>query len=382
MRIGFNVEQLFYRAPGGTGRYSARLASTLAAQFSSDTVVPFSAWHAGEEIASVFRRSELKNANLAPLARLPLPRPVLFDAWHYLGWPDLGTFSPDLRSADVVHVPFPAVPPVRQPLVVTVFDAGFAVMPEAYPRRGLRFHTRALQLAARRAGAVLTATRAAAAEIAAFSPVPPEQLRVIPLGVDHQRPDPAQVQEALSRHQLAGTPYILWVGSLEPRKGLATLIKAFAKLVKAAALPHRLVLVGPLGWLHEGLVPDEERALLGERLRTLGHVDEADLRSLYAGASVLALPSQHEGFGLPVLEAMVQGTPVVCSDIAALAEVSGGAARLVPPGEVDLWAEALAELATDEASRAVLVEAGYERAAQFSWERMAAQTHAVYEELV
>jgi glycosyltransferase involved in cell wall biosynthesis len=290
-------------------------------------------------------------------------------------------FSASFRAADLVHIPFPAVPPVKQPLVVSVFDAGFALFPEAYTARGRHFHARALSLVARRADAVLTATHAAAAEIAAFSPVPAHLLRVVPLGVDHRRPGPGQVQEALARLGLHGAPYVLWVGSLEPRKGLGTLVKAFAKLAKAGAFPHRLVLAGPAGWLHEGLIDDADKLALGDRLRAVGPVSESDLVSLYAGASVFAFPSWHEGFGLPVLEAMAQGTPVVCSDIASLAEVSGGAARLVPPGEVDLWADALGELVGDESARTTLAAAGTERASGYTWETTARLAHEIYQEL-
>jgi len=381
VRIAINLEQLFYRAPGGTGRYAARLASTMAAQFSSDQVVPFLAWHSRGEMEAVFEKGSLGHARLEAAVRLPFPRPFLFDLWHDLRWPPPTAFSAALRSTDLVHMPYPAVPPVAKPLVVTVFDAGPALFPDAYPRRGVRFHARALMLAAKRASAVITATQAAASEIAANTPVPAELMKVVPLGVDQSRADPARTGEVLARHGLSGTPYILWVGSLEPRKNVGALVRAFVKLVKSGAIPHRLVLVGPLGWLHHGLISDQDRAVLGERLRALGALSEDDLRSIYAGASVLAFPSLHEGFGMPVLEAMVQGVPVVCSDIATLAEVSGGAALRVPPEDIDGWAGTLAQVVQDPKVAQPLVDAGYQRAAQFTWERTAQATHCIYEQL-
>jgi glycosyltransferase involved in cell wall biosynthesis len=381
MRLAMNVEQLFYRVPGGTGRYTARLTAALAAQFPADVVVPFVAWHGRRALETGLARFELDHG-LAPTVRLPLPRPALFDAWNLLGAPRLDLFAASLRRADVVHSPAPVAPPVRAPLVVTVHDAGFALYPESYPRRGRRFHEQSLARVAKCADVVLTVTHAAADEIVAHSPVRREQLRVVLSGVDHRTALPSEVDEALGRYDLAGSPYFLWVGSLEPRKNVGTLVQAFAELVRTDAVPHRLALVGPRGWLDQGLISDRDRAVLGDRLRVLGPVDEQDLRALYAGASLFALPSLHEGFGLPVLEAMVQGTPVVCSDIPALREVGGEATCRVPALDVGRWTEVLGELATDTDRQRALASAGRQWAAGFDWERTARQTHAVYEELL
>ena len=381
MRVAMNVEQLFYRVPGGTGRYTARLTAALAAEFPADVVVPFVAWHGRRALEAGLARFEL-DRGLAPTVRLPLPRPALYDAWNVLGAPRPELFATSLRRADVVHSPAPVAPPVRGHLVVTVHDAAFALYPESYPRRGLRFHERSLTRVAERADVVLTVTHAAADEIVAHTPVRREQLRVVLSGVDHRTALPSEVDDALGRHDLAGSPYGLWVGSRDPRKHVGTLVQAFAELVRTDAVPHRLALVGPLGWLHRDLISDRDRAVLGDRLRVLGPVDEQDLRALYAGASLFAFPSLHEGFGLPVLEAMVQGTPVICSDIPALREVGGEAACLVPARDVGRWTEAIGELATDADRQRSLASAGRQRAAGFGWERTARETHAVYEELL
>jgi alpha-1,3-rhamnosyl/mannosyltransferase len=189
------------------------------------------------------------------------------------------------------------------------------------------------------------------------------------------------VDRTLEHLHLADAPYVLWVGSLEPRKGVDTLISAFARQASAAASSrHRLVLVGPEGWLHGGHIDASDVRRLGSRLHNLGPVDETTLRSLYAGADLFAFPSWHEGFGLPVLEAMVQGTPVLCSDISALREVAGGAARLVQPGDVEGWSAAIEGMLADPALRTSLSDAGRTRALAFSWENTVAATRAVYAE--
>jgi alpha-1,3-rhamnosyl/mannosyltransferase len=145
-------------------------------------------------------------------------------------------------------------------------------------------------------------------------------------------------------------------------------------------VPHLLVLAGPAGWLDQGETVLGPARRLGERVRTIGRVGDDHLRGLYRGADLFALPSRHEGFGIPVLEAMAQGTPVVCADIAALRELAAGAARLVPPDDPDSWAVALDEVLHDEDARAALAAAGRRRASEFSWERCATETRAVYRE--
>jgi alpha-1,3-rhamnosyl/mannosyltransferase len=141
-----------------------------------------------------------------------------------------------------------------------------------------------------------------------------------------------------------------------------------------------LALVGPSGWLERDLVDPGDAGRLGDRLRRVGFVPDVELRALYAGARAFAFPSRHEGFGLPVLEAMAQGTPVVCADIPSLREVSGGAARLVAPGDADAWAAALADVLTDAEARQGLADAGRRRVAAFSWERTVRRTRDVYSE--
>jgi glycosyltransferase involved in cell wall biosynthesis len=383
MRVAVNVEQLLDPASGGIGRYTAKLVTLLPQLSSGDAVLPFTARHRPSEIEHAYRRFDLHKSGVPDPIRLPLPRPMLYDAWHVLGRPRLEWRAPALRNVDVVHAPSVAVPPHGPPpLVVTVHDVAPLLFSEGFTRRGLWFHARGVKAAARRADLVITGSHAAAAEIEGHTPIGRDRLRVVPYGVDGTTAAPEEIAGTLRRHGLVGTPYVLWVGILQPRKNVGTLVMAFARLVERDRLPHHLVLAGPPGWLEDEILAAAERSHLGERLHRLGEVTDSDLKALYAGADVFALPSRYEGFGLPVLEAMVQGTPVVCADIPALREVAGGAARLVPPADVEAWSAALDDLLGDETARHRMAEAGRARAGQFSWERMVRETRAVYAEML
>jgi alpha-1,3-rhamnosyl/mannosyltransferase len=242
--------------------------------------------------------------------------------------------------------------------------------------------------AGRRADLVLTVSEAAAAEIVAHSTISSDRIRVVPNGVIGVAADPALRDAVLGRRGLGGRPYVLWVGSLEPRKGLETLVAAMVRMRRrrSHAAPSvrdaQLVLAGYPGWLNRDLLSAADAAILGSAIHQLGEVDDDELWSLYAGATVFAFPSRHEGFGLPVLEAMSQGTAVLASDIPAIREVSGGAARLVAPGHVEAWADALEDLLVDEGARVRLGAAGRERARCFDLTASITAIRAVYQEVL
>jgi len=304
-----------------------------------------------------------------PVRPLPLPRPALYEGWHALGWPAVQTAT---GAVDVVHATTLVVPPRSAPLVVTVHDLAFLTEPQHLTSRGLRFHRKGLALAKRRADLVLVPSRTTAAACEAAG-IPAERLRVVPWGVDPERASPEDVAAARARYRLDG-PYVVFVGTQEPRKNLPAVVHA----VQAAGDGHDLVVVGPTGWGPQiGPLLDA----LGPRARSVGFVPDADRRALLAGAAALCFPSLQEGFGLPVLEAMAQGTPVVTSAGTATEEVAGGAAVLVDPRDRDAVAEGLARVLRDEAEAARLAAAGLARAAAMSWAETGRRTLAAYREL-
>jgi glycosyltransferase involved in cell wall biosynthesis len=394
MRVALNVEQLAQRPPGGIGRYTAELARLLpvpsaAAAASAGEggagvdLVTFMARHGRATTRAALEQFGLGGSHGLRPIRLWLPRPVLYDAWNVLGVPPLGLVHRDLRRLDVVHAPSLAVPPRDGArLVVTVHDAAPILFPETYPPRGRRFHEQGFAATARRADVVIALTQAAADEISAGTPVPADRIRIVPHGVEQEMVADEVVVAARSALGIGSAPYVLWVGTLEPRKGLPTLVEAFASVVAARDLRQRLVIVGSRGWLDTADAISEPARALGDRISFTGPVSEPDLLALYRGADLFAFPSRHEGFGLPVLEAMAQGTAVLCSDIPVLHEVGDDSVAYVGAGDVGAWSDALVALLRDDAGRAALARAGRARAEGFTWERCIARTRAVYRSVV
>src|SRR5680860_917419 len=214
MRVAFNLEQLLQTPPGGVGRYTAELARLLPRLDGGDPddaveLVPFVARHRADDVSAALRSFGLEG--LEPVA-LPLPRPVLYDAWHLVGRPGLGGVARRRGELDVVHAPSVAVPPRgRYRLVVTVHDAAPLLFPETYPWRGRWFHRRGIAAAARRADLVITVSQAAAGEIEEHTDIPSERVRVVPNGVDLTEASDDDVVAARAAFDLGERPYVLWV---------------------------------------------------------------------------------------------------------------------------------------------------------------------------
>ena len=254
------------------------------------------------------------------------------------------------------------------PTAIVVHDLVPFVMPQAAQARAARIERATIGPALRRAGALICVSEATRRDLVARHPEVAGRAHVVPEAADARfsaRVEPARLDK----------PYVLAAGTLEPRKNLVRLIEAWAALPEQVRSRHVLALVGPTGW-------DVDATLAAARahsdeVRLLGYVDDDELVALYAGAAAFAYPSLYEGFGLPVLEAMAAGAPVVTSTASSLPEVAGDAALLVDPYDVRALRDALVAVLTDEGRAAALRAAGRERAAAFSWERAAVATLAV-----
>ncbi|HEX8501404.1 MAG TPA: glycosyltransferase family 1 protein [Pyrinomonadaceae bacterium] len=266
--------------------------------------------------------------------------------------------------------------------VLTVHDLSQFVHPETHERRGVRRARRRLPLMARAAEAVITPTEAVRREVCEHLGVPPPKVFAVHEAArDCFKPMGRAEAEAAVRGFGVEGEFLLAVGTVEPRKNLAALVRAFEEVVRERpGSPLHLVIAGGRGWLSEPLFELIERSPARARVTLAGYVSDAQLRALYSACRAFVYPSVYEGFGLPPLEAMGCGAAVVAGRGPAVEEVTAGAARLFDPRDHAALARTLLELLDHEPARRALSEAGLRRAAQFSWERTARATLAVYEE--
>ncbi|CAN5687909.1 glycosyltransferase family 1 protein [soil metagenome] len=362
--MAVTVEQCWHRVPGGTATAMLGTLSALVERGDLDLV------------GVAARHPEAPPAAFTPpitVAQLPLPRLALYEAWHALRRPKVERAT---GTVDVVHATAIAVPPSDAPLVVTINDLAFLADASQATRHGNRFFRRGTELARRHARLVLVPSEATAQEcrLAGFAA---DRIRLVPYGVDVHPVDDADVASMREQRGLA-RPYVLFVGTVEPRKNLAAVAAAMASLDGREV---DLVLVGPDGWnedLRARLAPLDGTTVVVHRL---GFVGASELPALYAGAAAFCYPSLREGFGLPVLEAMAHGAPVVTSSTTSTAEVAGPDALLVDPRDHAAVGAALARLLDDPDLAEDLRRRGRDRAATYTWARTAELTAAAYAEV-
>jgi glycosyltransferase involved in cell wall biosynthesis len=298
-------------------------------------------------------------------------------AWMQFMLPrDLTTLRPDVchftNSIAPLHAPCP--------IVITLHDMSLFVHGRLHPLKSRLAVRPIIPVVARRAAAIITVSQHARREIVAGLHVPPEKVHVIyeaAAAQYHTISDTAKLDHVRQRFHLH-KPFVLYVGTIEPRKNLTRLVLAFAQAHRQNP-ELELILVGQLGWHYGSLLKTIEDLQLGSAVRRLGYVPDEDLPALYNLARVLAFPSLYEGFGLPVVEAMACGTPVLTSNGSSLAEIAANASCLIDPLNVDDIAHGLMCLATDDELHARLRTAGLARSAQFSWQRAAEETVRVYD---
>ena len=362
VRVAYTMLQCWHRVPGGTASSILSLADALGDR---DDVRLTGVGPWGRSLPAAPWTPNI------PVERLPLPYQLLYDVWHHSPFLSPSWFT---GTVDVVHATAATVPPRgKVPLVVTIHDLFPLLAPEQFTPRGVRILTRGVEMARRRADLVCCPSEATLGDcVAAGFPI--ERLRVVPWGA-HRREVTASDRARVRATYSLDRPYVLWVGTIEPRKNLPTLLEAYRR---AELFDEELVLVGPIGW-HEQLEGHLDG--IGDRVRRLGFVPAEDLPALYAEARLFCMPSLREGFGLPALEAMAQGTPVIAAAGSATEEVVGDGGLVVPPTDVAGWAETMRTVLTDEALAERLSHAARRRAATFSWDRSAELMVAAYREV-
>jgi glycosyltransferase involved in cell wall biosynthesis len=351
----------------GAGVYAARMLAAMAQRGEVELEV-----FVAPGSAPALRAEGLA---LRPVRAAGLGRPARI-AWTWLA----AGRAARAAGADLLHgVHYELPRRGRLAQVVTVHDLTLLTHPEWHEPSKVRFFGWAMRRAVAVADRVLCVSATTARDLTAHLGVDAGRIDVTPLGTD-LGPASEQAVAQLRRRLGVDGPYLLGLGTLEPRKDLPSLVRAFASL--AGQLPHTLVLAGLAGWGAGAVAEAVAASGVRDRILLAGYVPEADKAALFTGADLFVYPSHYEGFGLPVLEAMACGTPVVTTTGGSLPEVAGDAALLAEPGDPEALAVAIAKLVGDPDERVALVQRGMVRAAGFTWNRCAALTEAAYRRAV
>ena len=272
---------------------------------------------------------------------------------------------------------------VKKPYVLSIYDATLFLYSRYHPRTRLLAIRLMLPLVVRRAAAVITISQSARADLLKILNIPAEKIHIVYGAAPSHFERVTDLGELARIRQKHALPeqFLLYVGTLEPRKNLNRLVRAFGRL-KTQGNPHKLVLAGPWGWSMNGFHQQIEELGLKDSVQMLGYIPAEDLPALYSLATLFVFPSLYEGFGLPPLEAMACGTPVLSSKNSSLEEICGDAAHLVDPLNEESLFEGLRQVLADSNLRQEMGAFGRNRAKEFSWERAARETTAVYDKVL
>lgn len=368
MRIGIEVSPLT-RARTGVGNYTYFLLKALLAE---DTGRTFHGFSSGRQEICLEGLEGVRSHR-----HVPLPTRALYQCWSTFGRPRVDRL---LGGVDLYHATNYFLPPVASARrVVTFYDLAFLKHPEWCSPKIVGPFANNVRHFAREADALLVCSEATKRDVVELLGVVPEKITVAYGAVDEGfTPMSREAAEERVAQKLRLTlPYLLFVSTLEPRKNIEGLLRAFARIKQE--IPHTLVLAGAPGWNMGHLDARIQSLGLESRVRRMGYVaDRADLPTLYAAADAFVFPSFYEGFGLPVLEAMTCGCPVIVSNRASLPEVAGDAARYVDPDNMEDIAQAMREVLQEPELRASMRERGVAQARKFSWNACAEATLDVY----
>lgn len=369
MQIGIDARLNAYRQ-GGIAQYTRQLLAAMASEAPNDSFVLLQ------------HHRQVRPLLVAPNVR----RVALFTPPHnrFEQWSLPIELLP--HRLDLLHCPDFIAPRRRRcPAVITIHDLAFIHFPAILDDDARRFYGQ-VRAAAHDADAVITVSNATRADIAALLDLPPERVTVIYEAADPRFApillDPAE-SRAVNGHALRAGDFMLFVSTVEPRKNLETLLRAVRVcLDREPGAGYQLVVAGARGWLDEPIYALARELGLGDAVCFLGQVGPDDQLWLYNACRLYLNPSLYEGFGLPALEALACGAPALVADSSSLPEVVGDAAHVLPPRDVEAWADAIVSFWHDETARSELARRGPERAALFSWNRAARETVAVYRSVV
>ena len=368
MRIGLDALLLEGRAgvrQTGLSRYETRLVEELARH--------------GEDELVVYAQPEARDLKLTPNARWRTPPRSVADPALRIAWEQTGMVARARRDRlDLLHGMAFVVPPLwRGPSVVTIHDLGFLKLSGHAPARRVAYLGAMVRIAVRRASRVIAISEHTKKDIVQQFEIDPARIDVTPLGVSDGL-SPLAPQERADFRDAHGLdrPTLLYLGTLEPRKNIPNLLRAFDLI--AGETDAELVLGGAKGWLTEELNETLNAMRWRDRVRLTGFIPETDLRSWLSAVDIFVFPSRYEGFGLPPLEAMACGTPVVASTSSSLPAVLGDAALLADADDIEAIAASIRRLLDDPALASDLRKRGLRRAARFTWQETARLTRESY----
>lgn len=368
MRVAFHTDTFARRHQYGLSRYATSVATAL--RECGVDVMPFST-------QSEFGDDPPEWLHAAGFIRIGIPRKYLATSWSILQAPRVDWILPKFDVLHSIDVDYAA--PTNRPWIATFHDLGPLVRPEFFGDSMPWLLRRYVNRAIKRADRIVCVSEATANEVLAIARTSlGDRLKVIPEGVGPEFLDDGG-SGSVDDSQIPEVPFFLFCGSMNPRKNLRRVLRAFIKA--ASSIPHHLILTGTLGWDSAELATDLERLRASGRIHTPGYVSDAVLRAMLDRASGFLYPSLYEGFGLPILEAMARACPVITSNQAPMAQVAGGCALLVDPLDEEAIADAILRLASDRELAGDLSRAGVKHARGFTWAETARRTAALYAEV-
>ncbi len=362
--VGFEASALEHRASSGVGQYASRLLEALVRD-------------AGEWRYILLANGPIRHPHPRGVAFAPGGHVPFHSLWMQLALP---LIVRRLRPRLCHFTNYLAPLALQCPYAVTIHDMSLFLYPRMQPWRSLWLVRSLLPMVARRASAVITVSQSAKREILRIMKLPPDRVHVVysAAGPGFQPVTDRARLDHVRRAYGLDSPFMLTVCTIEPRKNLSRLFAAVRAVRRSGKALH-LVVAGPLGWRYTPVLRQIEQDGLQDSVRLLGYVPSEDLPAIYTLSRGLAFPSLYEGFGLPIVEAMACGVPVLTSRCSAMAEVSAGAALQVDPLNVEDIQNGLIRLTSDETLRTELSRSGIERASEFSWTKSAIETAAIYE---
>jgi len=376
MKIGYDLDSLTLRS-GGIGRYGVNLINHLAKILLDETQDEiFVFFHRSFDRSLLDEREHLNFIEKYTRIKSNVLRKAIF-----LPFSVRGLKMDVFHGVDHIGLPFLYKSKTCR-YVVTIHDLITRIYPRSFPIKQRLVQNTLLPHILRKADKVIVDSRATENDVRKFYPNQAEKIRVIYAGVESQFYPRSQdeVEKVLDKYSI-GFKYFLFLGTLEPRKNIVRLIEAFIKLKQEGSIEHRLVITGRKGWLYKEILEKIQKSPFSQDIIFTDFVNDEDLPFLYSGAEIFIYPSLYEGFGLPVLEAMACGTPVIASNLSSLPEVAGEAGILIDPLEVEEIVQAMDKLSRDRELREELQKKGLERAKLFSWERVAKDTLELYQEM-